>query len=222
MNFTNLGGAGGDICFLKNVNGMWILRQCMDEWEAQGHFFSLPELLELCATMPAPTFLIDVDDGELMLPGQMFAKINAQLNAAGVPPFRLQSGDIPRLANTILHSLAARYAEVLTSIANLTGKKIKRLFIVGGGSQNALLNRLTAEYTGLEVLVGSSESATIGNFAIQLAALEGAWTESIGVTRADVTKWAEQLLAHSWSPWTDRRKPGQRREGQPRQTERHP
>ena len=199
MNFTNLGGAGGSICFLKNVNGMWLLRQCMDEWEAQGHFYSLPELLELSAAMPVPSFRIDVDDEQLMLPGNMLAKINAQAKAAGEQRFALESGDIPRLANTIFHSLAARYAEVLSSIVKVTGKKIKRLFIVGGGSKNALLNRLTAEYTGLEVLVGSSESTTIGNFAIQLAALEGDWTEPIGVTRAGVMKWAEQLLAHSLS-----------------------
>lgn len=199
MNFTNLGGACGSICFLRNVNGMWLLRQCMDEWEARGYFYSLPELLELCGAMPVPRFLIDVDDEELMLPGNMFAKITAQANAAGEPPFTLQSRDIPRLANTIFHSLAARYAQVLASIAKVTGKKIKRLFIVGGGSKNALLNRLTAEYTGLEVIVGSSESTTIGNFAIQLAALEGAWTDSIGVTRAGVMKWAEELLAHSLS-----------------------
>ena len=221
LNFTNLGGVGGGICFLKNVNGMWILRQCRDEWEAHGHFYSLPDLLELCAAMPVPTFLIDVDDPELMLPGQMFAKINAQAKAAGQPAFRVQSTDIPRLVNTIFHSLAARYAEVLASIAKVTGKKIKRLFIVGGGSQNALLNRMTAEYSGLEVEVGSSESTTIGNFAIQLAALEGAWTESVGVARADVAKWAEELLAHSGNPSADRQGAGQRREYRPRQMEGH-
>ena len=76
------------------------------------------------------------------------------------------------MANTILHSLAARYAEVLRDIAVITGKPLRRLYIVGGGSKNLLLNRLTAERTGLEVITGSPESATLGNFAIQLAAPE--------------------------------------------------
>jgi rhamnulokinase len=35
------------------------------------------------------------------------------------------------------------------------------------------MNRLTAEATGLEIYRGVSESATIGNFAIQLATWEG-------------------------------------------------
>jgi rhamnulokinase len=199
MNFTNLGGAGGTFCFLKNVNGMWLLHQCMEEWEAHGHVYSLTELLELCGSMPAPRFLISVDDSELMLPGNMLAKINAQARTAGEQPFSLESRDIPRLANTIFHSLAARYAEVLSAITRVTGKKIKRLFIVGGGSRNALLNRLTAERTGLEVIVGSSESTTVGNFAIQLAALQGDWTASVGVTRPSVMRWAEELLSNSLS-----------------------
>jgi len=57
-----------------------------------------------------------------------------------------------------------RYAEVLVSIAAITGKNLKRLFIVGGGSKNTLLNRLAAERSGLEVLLGSPESATLGKF----------------------------------------------------------
>ena len=46
QNFTNLGGVGGKICFLKNVNGMWLLRQCMDEWEANGVMWKLEDLLD--------------------------------------------------------------------------------------------------------------------------------------------------------------------------------
>ena len=97
---------------------------------------------------PSPDALIDVDAPELMLPGNMIGKINAQLKRAGHRAFAADDEDIPLIANTIFHSLAARYAEVLSSIATLTRKKLKRLFIVGGGSQNTFLNRLTAERTG--------------------------------------------------------------------------
>ncbi len=72
----------------------------------------------------------------------------------------------------ILHSLAARYAQVLGAIADITGKKLKKLYIVGGGSRNEVLNRLTAEATGLEVVCGATESSTLGNFAVQMAAVE--------------------------------------------------
>ena len=58
-----------------------------------------------------------------------------------------------------------------------------------------MLNRLTAKATGLQVLTGSSESATVGNFAIQLAALDGNYTDGIGVTAKAVAEWAGILAA---------------------------
>jgi rhamnulokinase len=93
--------------------------------------------------------------------------------------------------------MAARYAEVLASIGKITGKRLKRLFIVGGGGQNVLLNRLTAQRTGLEVIIGAKESTTIGNFAIQMAALEQSSDPSGGVNANSVSRWAEQMTTNS-------------------------
>jgi rhamnulokinase len=195
LNFTNLGGVGGRICFLKNVNGMWLLRQCMDEWEQRGIRWSFQELLSRCASLPAPVALIDVDDPQLMLPGHTIDKINAQLECLGQPGFGPDDDSITSLANTIFHSMAARYAEVLAWISKITGKKLNRLFIVGGGSQNSVLNRLTAQRTGLEIIVGCTESTTIGNFAVQMAAFEHDGNLSTGVTVNSVAKWAKQMSA---------------------------
>ena len=204
LNFTNLGGVGGKICFLKNVNGMWLLRQAVEEWEQRGSKWSLQELLSRCASLPPPDVLIDVDDPQLMLPGNIVGKINVQREHLGKQNFSLEDSTIPSIANTIFHSLAARYAEVLSSISRITGKKLKRLFIVGGGSQNAFLNRLTAARTGLEINLGSTESTTVGNFAIQLAVLEGDWNSSTGVSATSVAKWAEQMNRRSLVLSTDR------------------
>lgn len=204
MNFTNLGGAGGKICFLKNVNGMWMLRQCMDEWEQQGVRWTFTELLSGCAGLPAPEALIDVDEPQLMLPGHTIDKINSQLEGLGKPKFPLDAAGTLALANTIFHSLAARYCEVLAAVSKITGKNLKRLFIVGGGSRNSLLNDLTARRTGLEVILGAAESATIGNFAVQMAAGEEDWSQSTGTTFKSVSKWAMRLSASSLAPWNDR------------------
>jgi len=193
MNFTNLGGVGGTYCFLKNVNGMWLLRQCMDEWESRGYSRSLEELLHQSADLPAPTTLMNVDDPELLVPGNMLEKINAQLRRTGAGSTSPDDLEPPVVAGLVLHSLAARYAEVLKAVARITGKKLKRLFIVGGGSRNQLLNRLTAERTGLEVVAGATESTTIGNFAIQMATLAGDWDEASGVSAASVAKWADRI-----------------------------
>jgi rhamnulokinase len=197
MNFTNLGGVGGKIYFLKNVNGMWLLRQCLDEWERQDIPWTLQDILAQCSSMPAPSALIDVDDPELMLPGNTIGKVNSQLRRLGCPAFGSNRTSTLSLANMIFHSMAARYAEVLASVTKITGKKLKRLFIVGGGSQNAFLNQLTAERTGLEILLGSVESTTIGNFAIQMAAVDDDWTPATGVTAKSVAMWARGLSSRT-------------------------
>ena len=49
----------------------------------------------------------------------------------------------PVFASLIFHSLAARYAEVLERVALHSGKRLRRVFVVGGGSKNNFLNRLT-------------------------------------------------------------------------------
>jgi rhamnulokinase len=185
--FTNLGAAGGRICFHKNVNGMWLLRQCMLTW-AREIDWSVPELIEAAENLPAPADLILVDDPELLLPGNMPLRINRQLKQRGLRMYDPAAVGAPAMVNLIMHSLAARYREIIGSVARLTGKKLKKVYIVGGGSRNALLNRLTAEATGLEVRTGAVESSTVGNFAVQLATLENGVAD-----RAAIAHWAEQL-----------------------------
>jgi rhamnulokinase len=194
-NYTNLGGAGGKICFLKNVNGMWLIRQCMDQWKREGRPWPIDELAAAAENASVPEGLIDVDDPGLLLPGDMPARINAQRTRVGLVPVRPDSAGAPVLAGLIFHSLAARYAQVLRDIAALTHKRLKRVYIVGGGSRNDFLNRLTRQATGLEILRGYVESATIGNFAIQIASLEGAYTPEVGVNASAVAHWAAVLGA---------------------------
>ena len=124
-----------------------------------------------------------------MLPGRMPERINAQLRRRGLTEIGTGPADAAEMAAFIFHSLAARYAEVLSNVVAITGKTLRRIYIMGGGSQNKLLNRLTAEATGLEVCRAGIECSTAGNFAVQLAALE---RESAGPGRA-TCGWAARL-----------------------------
>jgi rhamnulokinase len=171
LNFTNEGGVGGKICFLRNINGLWLQDQCMEAWRADGRHRTVEELIEAAAALCAPQALIDVDDPELLAPGQMPERIAKQLENRGVPAKPFLSSP-PAMINLILHSLAARYAAVIHQIEALTAKKFRRLHVVGGGSRNRLLNHLTQQATGLELACGAQESSTLGNVSIQLAALE--------------------------------------------------
>jgi rhamnulokinase len=193
-NFTNLGAVGDRICFHKNVNGMWLIRQCNDQWALDGNAWPIAELCAAAEKVPCPEGILDVDDPDLLLPERMPRRINAQRIKRGFAPLDESPANAPAFACLIFHSLAARYAQVLDRIALLTGKRLKRLFIVGGANQNAFLNRLTAEATKLEVYRGSPESSTVGNFAVQLATLEGSRDPITGAGAEAVARWAGLIL----------------------------
>ena len=192
-NFTNLGAAGGLTCFHKNVNGMWLLRQSMEYWASEGQGWTVPELIAAAERLATPTGLVDVNEPDLLLPGAMPLRIHAQLVARGLPAVDPQ--DAPAIANLIFHSLAACYAQLLGRIALHAGRQFTRLFVVGGGSQNGYLNRLTAAASGLAVIRGSQESSTLGNFAVQLARLERGADEALQAS--DVSAWAAVLSTPS-------------------------
>jgi rhamnulokinase len=189
-NFTNLGAVGGRICFHKNVNGMWLIRQCIEKWAADGRTWTAPELVVEAEKMVKPHGLLDVDDPDLLLAGRMPQRINAQRVRKGFEPLDERPESAPVFASLIFHSLAARYAKVLDRVSFHSGKKLKRLFVVGGGSQNDYLNRLTKEATGLEVFRGAAESSTVGNFAVQMAVLEGSRDAVTGAYAEQVSRWA--------------------------------
>jgi rhamnulokinase len=194
-NFTNLAAVGGKTCFHKSVNGMWLLRQCIATWEKQGTAWTVEDLSAAAERVPQPAGLLEVDDPALLLPGNMPVMINAQRLSMGLKPLDESPANAPVFASLIFHSVAARYAEVLRSVAAFTGKKLRRLFVVGGGSRNVFLNRLVQQATGLEVLRAASESSLLGNFAVQLAALESPFGEASGVSLEDVNAWACRLAA---------------------------
>jgi rhamnulokinase len=194
-NFTNLGAVGGRICFHKNVNGMWLVRQCIEKWAADGRVWTVPDLVAAGEKIAKPHGLLDVDDPDLLLAGRMPQRINAQRVRKGFKALDERPENAPEFANLIFHSLAARYAKVLDRVAFHSGKKLKRLFVVGGASQNDYLNRLTKEATGLELFRGAAESSTVGNFAVQMAVLEGSRDAVTGAYAEQVSRWAGLFVA---------------------------
>ncbi len=99
------------------------------------------------------------------------------------------------LPRVILESLAASYAAVVAMLEEVTGKKFRTLHIVGGGSQNNLLNQLAANATGLSVLAGPVEATALGNIITQ--ALATGAISSIAEGRALV---ARSLRARPFLP----------------------
>jgi rhamnulokinase len=193
-NFTNLHGVEGRFYFHKNVNGMWLLRQCIAAWSEEADAMgrerpTIGQLVHAAAAFAPPTYTLDVDDPELLLPGHMPQRINDQLRRRKLREIDTTSVHGAELASFLFHSLAAKYAEVLRSISSITGKPLRRLYVMGGGSQNMLLNRLTADATGLQVIRAGTECSTTGNFAVQLSMLEGGFGSGV----PSVSAWASCL-----------------------------
>jgi rhamnulokinase len=187
--YTNLGAAGGDFCFHSMVNGMWLLKQCIDSWAAEGRPWNIEELIAQAAVSGFPG-VIDVDAEPLLLDGEMPERINQQLwrrRWATIPDV---AGNEPVFARVIFESLADRYAAALTSLEKLLGRKLDRIHILGGASRNQLLTKLTEQRTSRPVEIGHSESSTLGNFAVQLAASEA---NGEPVTTEAIRRWAAVL-----------------------------
>jgi rhamnulokinase len=168
-NFTNEGGVAGSIRFLQNVTGLWLLQECLREWNGRGLHLTAAQLAAHCAESPAEGPYFRVVENTYLAPGNMVERINGGLRAAG---FQEEKRSL-ELAGIIFRSLARRYAEALAELREISGKSIQRICIVGGGVKNEALNRLTEQVTGIQVVRGPSESTAAGNAAVQIAALEG-------------------------------------------------
>jgi rhamnulokinase len=187
--YTNLGAAGAGLCFHSLVNGMWLLKQCMESWSAEGRIWNIEDLIAQAAQSSFPG-IIDVDAEPLLLDSEMPERINHQLwrrRWATIPDI---AGNEPVFARVIFESLADRYAFALTSLEKLLDRKLDRIHILGGASRNKLLTELTEKRTHRPVEIGQPESSTIGNLAVQLAASEA---NGQPVSADAIRRWATVL-----------------------------
>jgi len=160
---TNEGGLDGTIRLLKNIAGLWLVQECKRAWAREGKEYDYTTLTKMAEAAPAHFAAIDPADGAFASPGEMPRKIAEACRRTGqrVP-------DSPGvMVRVILESLAATYAKVMGMLQEVTGRKFGHLHIVGGGSQNDLLNQLAADATGLVVHAGPVEATALGNIVSQ-------------------------------------------------------
>ncbi|MEM7118672.1 MAG: rhamnulokinase family protein [Chloroflexota bacterium] len=165
-NAANEGGVYGTWRFLKNIMGLWILQQCRATWAANGELHEYAELVAMAETATS-SGLFDPDDQRFLRPGDHPALIQSIFQEKGLPAPQ-SKGEIVRC---VLESLAQVYADVVRQLADLSDKQVGVLHIVGGGSQNGLLNQLTANALGVPVVTGPIEATVIGNALVQLITL---------------------------------------------------
>ncbi len=165
--FSNEGGVFGTTRFLKNIAGMWLLQESKRVWDAAGKSASYTDLIARAETSPPFAAFIDPDATDFQSPANMVDAVAAFCRRTG----QVAPADPGARTRMILESLALKYRLVKESLAQVTGKPIDRIYIVGGGSQNHLLNQFTADALNCTVVAGPVEAASIGNIIMQLYAL---------------------------------------------------
>ncbi len=167
LNFTNEGGVDGTIRFLKNITGMWLLEQCRKQWDVLGKQYSYEQIVTMSESVQGFKHLIDPDHPSFSNPDNMldaiacFCKDNGQ---------EVPTSDAAFI-RCIFDSLAMKYRYVLRCLQEVAPFPICTLHVIGGGSQNRLLNQMTANAIGIPVVAGPCEATAMGNIMMQAKGL---------------------------------------------------
>ena len=180
-NFTNERGVDGRIRFLRNVGGFWLVQESMRAWERAGAGTTLADLLRQAATLPPGGPRLDVDDPDLVAPGDMPQRIRAAAGNLGYAPPETPAA----VVRCVIDSLALAYAATAEAAASLGQVDVDTIHIVGGGSQAELLCQLTANQARRAVVAGPAEATALGNVLVQARA-HGALSGSLDDVRRDL------------------------------------
>ena len=160
LNFTNEGGYEGRFRYIKNIMGLWMIQSVRNQLAPDMSYGDLCEQ----ASHETIQAVVDCQDSSFLSPDDMVEAVKDYCRKTNqeVPE------TLPALASVIYNSLAKCYAEKLEEIQKITGVKYDKINIIGGGSNAAYLNELTAKYTGVGVHAGPGEAAAIGNILSQM------------------------------------------------------
>lgn len=177
-NFTNEGGVDGTFRLLKNIMGLWLMQGCRREWQRAGDDYDYNALTQMADEAQGFGAFIAPGDASFLAPGEMQSRIVAFCERTGQPAPESRGA----VLRTVLESLALEYRWVAEKLDELAGKKLEIIYIIGGGSQNMLLNQFTANATGRKVVIGPVEATAMGNVLVQAIATghirninEGRW-----------------------------------------------
>ncbi|HWB37436.1 MAG TPA: rhamnulokinase family protein [Rugosimonospora sp.] len=185
--FTNEVGSRGQIRFLRNVTGFWLLQECVRHWQRAGLPADVAELTTAAAAVPALRSLVDVQHPDFLAPADMPAAILAHARRTGGPT----PGTPAEVTRCVLDSVALAVRQALRDATRLAGRDAAVVHLIGGGVANPLFCQLVADACGRPVLAGPTEAASLGNVLHQ--------AEALGVV-ADVPERRAALLATAQPP----------------------
>ncbi|TMR19369.1 rhamnulokinase [Nonomuraea turkmeniaca] len=161
-NFTNEAGIDGTVRYLRNVMGLWLLQECLRAWPGSD----LGDLLKAAAGERPFAAVVNPDEPVFLPPGDMPARIAGECRRTGQRPPATPAAYV----RCVLESLALGHRLAVRQAMELSGRDVEVVHLVGGGSRNELLCRLTADACGLPVVAGPAEATTFGNVLVQARA----------------------------------------------------
>lgn len=162
-NFTNEGGIEGTTRFLKNICGLWLFEQSRKEFRDVPA--SVGELAAMCEKSSYDGF-INPDAPCFANPVSMTAAIREYCISAGQPAPETPAD----FCRCIFRSLAMRYRQVVESLEGMCSRPIRKLHVIGGGSQNRHLMQYAANALNRPVICGPVEGTALGNVLMQMKA----------------------------------------------------
>ncbi|MCC8164821.1 MAG: rhamnulokinase [Planctomycetes bacterium] len=174
--FANEGGYARRYRFLKNIMGLWVIQNLKKEIAPDVDYDTLARMARAGMDF---TGTIDVNGPEFLMPDSMKDTV--------VAVARKELGVAPKTDEQILavgyRSIAESYAATARAVEALSGKTFSRVHIMGGGSQDRLLNQLTVEATGRDIYIGPVEATAVGNILSQMLA-DGVFPDMQSARRA--------------------------------------
>ncbi|HBN96958.1 MAG TPA: rhamnulokinase [Firmicutes bacterium] len=163
-NIANEGGYPGHHRLLKNVMGLWLLQESYRWYASQGFQYSLEDYGRLAKLESPFVHMIDPDDGSFFSPGDMPKKIAKYC----LIHHQSQPESPGQVIRCIFESLALKYRYVIEELEALVGRQFRKVNILGGGSNNSILNQMVADVTNRTVYAGPADATVLGNMMVQL------------------------------------------------------
>lgn len=143
--------AGGRWSLMRALAGLWPLQQCRERWRSEGREVGWEAIAAAESETNGGT-LVDLDAVCARAPADVPGAVAAQC-----------SSDRPAVIGAaLLRSLALEHALGLEALEHASGRRCSAVRVVGGGSANKLLCRLTAQATARPVIAGPTEATAAG------------------------------------------------------------
>jgi rhamnulokinase len=166
LGFTNEGGCAGKTLLMRNITGLWILQECVRQWEKEGRSYGWDELIAAATAARPFGAMILPNAAAFQAPGNMLGAIRGFCKNSG----QTEPETAGEIARCCFESLSLAYWSALEALRALTGREIHTLRVVGGGCLNTFLCQMTADACECRVVSGPVEASALGNVMLQAVA----------------------------------------------------